>query len=264
MTLRVLTALLGACAVTTAFGAAALIGAGQPQDEKEAAEPWRILVFSRTAGFRHGSIPAGIESVKRIGARGGFGVDATEDPAIFTDERLARYEAVVFLNTTGDVLDETQQGAFERYIRAGGGYVGVHSAADTEYDWPWYGQLVGAYFKGHPPVQQATVHVEDRTHPSTRHLSEQWVRTDEWYDYRAVPAPEVGILLRLDESTYQRGGMGENHPIGWYHEFDGGRSFYTGGGHTDEAFSEPEFVQHLTGAIRWAAGRAEIAPDAQP
>lgn len=219
---------------------------------------WRVLVFSRTEGFRHGSIAAGIECVERIGAERVFAVDATEDSTAFSDDNLARYEAVVFLNTTGDVLDREQEEAFERFIRGGGGYVGVHSAADTEYDWAWYGKLVGAYFRGHPPVQEATVEVVDRGHPATRHLAAQWVRTDEWYDFRAAPAPEVNILLRVDESSYEGGGMGEEHPIGWYHEFDGGRAIYTAGGHTEESFGEAEFVEHLAGAILWAAGEAKV------
>jgi cytochrome c len=234
-----------------------------PDQPTDAESPWRLLVFSKTAGFRHGSIAAGVECVRRIGADRGFGVDATEDGARFTEDNLARYKAVVFLNTTGDVLDDDQQVAFERFIRDGGGYVGVHSAADTEYDWPWYGKLVGAYFRGHPPVQEATIHVTDRVHPATRHFGAEWIRRDEWYDFRATPAPEVKILLRVDESTYEGGGMGQDHPIGWYHEYDGGRAIYTAGGHTDESFSEPQFVQHLAGAILWGAGKAR-ADDPAP
>jgi type 1 glutamine amidotransferase len=235
------------------------LAAASPQSSRTPQEdPWRVLVFSRTAGFRHDSIPAGIECVRRIGADKGFQVDATEDAADFTDDNLSQYAAVVFLNTTGDVLERAQEEAFERYIQAGGGYLGVHSAADTEYGWEWYGKLVGAYFRGHPAVQEATVEVVDRAHPATRHLLAQWIRTDEWYDFRSAPAPNVNILLKLDESTYEGGRMGDDHPIGWYHEFDGGRAIYTGGGHTKESFSEPEFVQHLAGAILWAAGKAQV------
>jgi type 1 glutamine amidotransferase len=232
------------------------------QPEEATAAPWRILIFSRTAGFRHESIGAGIKAIQGAGERSGFAVDATEDPARFDDASLARYRAVVFLNTTGDVLDAAQEEAFQRFIRAGGGYVGIHSAADTEYDWPWYGALVGAWFRGHPPVQEATITVEDRTHPATRRLPQRWIRTDEWYDYRAVPGPEVTVLARLDETSYQGGAMGADHPIAWFHEFDGGRAFYTGGGHTEEAFAEPAFIRHLTGAILWAAGKAEVEPAA--
>jgi len=217
--------------------------------------PPRVLVFSRTAGFRHDSIPAGIAAIRRLGAEHGFAVDATEDPAAFDDARLARYAAVLFLSTTGDVLGPREERAFERYVRAGGGYVGVHAAADTEYDWEWYGELVGAYFAGHPAVQDATVRVLDHAHPSTRHLPARWVRRDEWYDYRASPTGRVHVLATLDETTYEGGSMGDDHPIAWCHEFDGGRAFYTGGGHMQESFEEPAFLEHLAGGILWAAGR---------
>src|SRR6202171_6581348 len=123
--------------------------------------PIHILVFSRTAAFRHAAIPAAVAAIEQLGAEHGYLVDATEDSGAFTDANLARYRAVVFLLTTGDVLDATQQAAFERYVRAGGGFAGVHSASDTEYGWAWYGQLVGAYFKHHPAVQPGVVRIED-------------------------------------------------------------------------------------------------------
>jgi cytochrome c len=214
----------------------------------------RVLVFSRTKGFRHGSIPDGIAAVKALGAQHGFAVEATEDPTAFTDQSLGRFAAVVFMSTTGDVLDSTQQAAFQRYIRSGHGFVGVHSATDTEYDWPWYGQLVGAYFSHHPEIQAATVLVDDRTHPSTAGLPERWERTDEWYDFRAKPRAEVQVLARLDESTYRGGMMGSDHPIAWWHDFDGGRAWYTAGGHTAESYREPLFLQHLLGGIQYAIG----------
>ncbi|MER5651142.1 ThuA domain-containing protein [Streptosporangium sp. NPDC002524] len=212
-----------------------------------------VLVFSRTAGFRHDSIPAGIQAIRDLG----FTVAATEDPAAFTAANLARYKAVVFLNTTGDVLDAGQQAAFESYVRAGGGYAGVHAASDTEYDWPWYGNLVGAWFASHPAVQPATVRVQDRAHPSTAHLGPTWSRTDEWYDFRTNARANARVLATLDESTYTGGGMGADHPIAWCKAYDGGRSFYTGGGHTAAAFAEPAFRQHLLGGLNYATGRAK-------
>ncbi len=216
----------------------------------------RILVFSKTAGFRHGSIPTGIAAIKKLGQQNRFAVEATEDAAQFTDTNLARFSTVIFLNTTGDVLDENQQAAFERFIRGGGGYLGIHAAADTEYDWPWYGRLVGAYFKTHPAIQDAIVIVADRVHPSTKHLPMRWQRRDEWYEFRANPRGKVHILATLDESTYQGGGMGHDHPIAWCHEFDGGWAFYTAGGHTKESYAEPAFLQHILGGILWTAGVA--------
>lgn len=227
--------------------------------EAAAAEPFSVLVFSRTAGFRHDSIPAGIAAIQGLGAENGFSVTATEDPALFTDEGLAPYAAVVWLSTTGDVLNAQQQAAFERYIRAGGGYAGVHAASDTEYDWPWYGDLVGAYFAGHPANQNATVKVEDPAHPSTSSLPARWPRFDEWYNFQTNPRGDVHVLASLDERSYApgAGAMGADHPTAWCHDYDGGRAWYTGGGHTVESYAEPLFREHLLGGIRTAAGAAD-------
>ncbi len=212
----------------------------------------KVLVFSKTAGFRHASIPAGIKAIRQLGARYKFTVQATEDAAVFNDESLEAFDAVIFLNTTGDVLDDAQQEAFERYIRGGGGFVGVHSATDTEYDWPWYGRLVGAYFAGHPAIQEAVVVVHDRKHPATRHLPARWERRDEWYNFRAQPRG-VTVLASLDVESYEGSTM-DPHPIAWCHNFDGGRAFYTEGGHTKASYRDPAFRQHLAGGIFWAAG----------
>ncbi|MBM4111758.1 MAG: ThuA domain-containing protein [Phycisphaerae bacterium] len=240
----------------------------QPKGDSAPAPLPRVLVFTKTAAFRHDSIPDGIRAVREIGA-GAFEIDATEDAAAFTDDNLTRYRAVVWLSTSGEVLNDEQQAAFERYIRAGGGYAGIHAASDTEYEWPWYGKLVGAYFQTHPPVQSATQTVEVRDHASTRMLPERWMRTDEWYSFRSNPRGTEGIrvLMSLDESTYEPAPatMGADHPIAWYHEFDGGRSWYTGGGHTKESFSEPLFREHLLGGILWAAGLdSSAAPSSKP
>jgi type 1 glutamine amidotransferase len=219
----------------------------------------RLLVFSKTAAFRHASIPDAIAALRRLAASQGIAIDFTEDSAVFTDANLARYNAVVFLLTTGTILDANQQAAFERYIEHGGGFAGVHSASDTEYNWPWYGQLVGAYFDrvhGHSKVVPATVYVVDHTHPSTSMLPAIWIRTDEWYNFATNPSKTVHVLLTVDERTYQGGVMGANHPIAWYHTFDGGRSWYTAMGHTSESYSEPLFLAHLWGGILYAAGAA--------
>jgi len=109
-----------------------------------------VLVFSKTAGFRHDSIPDGIAAIQAMGEQNGFHVEATEDAGAFTADNLSRFAAVVFLSTTGDVLNAEQQTAFEDYVNSGGGFAGVHAAADAEYDWHWYGQLVGGYFRNHP------------------------------------------------------------------------------------------------------------------
>ena len=217
------------------------------------ANRFALLIFSKTAGYRHESIPAGIAAIRSLGVQHRIAVDATEASSLFTDEGLAKYRVVVFLNTTGDVLDSTQQAAFERFIRSGGGFVGVHSATDTEYDWPWYGNLVGAYFRSHPLIQPATLQVVDTSHPSTRHLPAQWTRTDEWYNFRKAPGADVAVLMRVDETSYSGGNMGEDHPVAWCHAYDGGRAWYTALGHTIESYSDPVFVEHLWGGIAWAA-----------
>jgi type 1 glutamine amidotransferase len=222
----------------------------------------KVLVFSKTAGFRHDAIPAGLAAIQKLGADNGFSVTATEDAGQFTTANLAQYQAVVWLSTTGDVLDANQQAAFQSYIAAGGGYVGVHAAADTEYDWPFYGGLVGAYFLAHPAIQQATVRVEDATNPATAHLPAAWSRTDEWYNYRANPRANVRVLLSLDESTYSGGTMAGDHPITWCQNYGGGRSFYTGLGHTQESYTDPNFTRLLLGGIRIAAGA--VTADCSP
>ncbi len=228
-----------------------------------AAGTFSVLVFSKTAGFRHDSIPDGIAAIRDLGRDNGFTVDATEDATAFTADNLRRYRAVVWLSTTGDVFDSTEQGAFEQYVRGGGGYVGVHAAADTEYDWPWYGGLVGAWFQSHPSIQDATVRVEDRGNASTAHLGRSWDRRDEWYNYRANPRDQVHVLASLDESTYSGGTMNGDHPTAWCHGYDGGRAWYTGGGHTSESYAEPAFRAHLLGGIRYAAGavQADCRPE---
>ena len=217
------------------------------------AGPKRILVFSKTEGFRHSSIAAGKQVLMEIGEQNGIVVDTTEEATYFTEDSLAHYSAVVFLNTTQNVLNHVQQADFERYIQAGGGFVGIHAAADTEYDWPWYGRLVGAYFKSHPKVQEAVIRVRDEVHPTTHFLPKDWRRTDEWYNYKNIN-PNIQVLATLDESSYEGGENGEEHPIAWCHEYDGGRAFYTGGGHTAEAFEEPEFKDHLLAGIQYAMG----------
>jgi type 1 glutamine amidotransferase len=213
---------------------------------------FRLLVFSRTAAFRHDSIPVATAAVRELGARHGFAVHATEDPAAFSGRGLRRYAAVVWLMTTGDVLDPAQQRAFAAYMRRGGGYVGVHSASDTEYDWRFYGDLVGAYFLQHPAVQPATVEVTPRF-ASKAGVPRRWTRTDEWYDFRTDPRPHVHVLATVAESSYSGGTMGPDHPIVWCHRSGRGRAWYTAMGHTAESWVEPAFRAHMLAGIRFAA-----------
>ncbi|WP_328851880.1 lectin [Micromonospora globbae] len=241
-----------------ATAALAVIACTTPANPANAADtPYDVLVFSKTAGFRHDSIAVGTQAIRDLGAANNFTVTATEDAAAFTTGNLAQYEAVVFLNTTGDVLNASQQSAFESYIGGGGGFVGVHAAADTEYGWSFYGNLVGAYFASHPAIQQANVKVENRAHAATAHLPQTWTRTDEWYNYQTNARSTARVLATLDESSYSGGSMGGDHPHSWCKTYNGGRAFYTGGGHTQASYAEPAFRAHLLGGIRYAAGRAK-------
>lgn len=240
--------LLVSCVLSLALAVVAWVPA--------AGQDFRVLVFSKTTGFRHDSIPAGIALIRSLGVAHGFAVDASEDASLLTRQRLGSYRAVIFLNTTGEVLNDRQQADFEAYIRGGGGWVGVHSAADTEYAWPFYGELLGgAWFRNHPPIQAATLLVEDGTHPSTRHFPASFPFTDEWYNFRVNPRGSAHVLLKINETSYSpgAGAMGD-HPLAWYRSVGAGRAWYTALGHRIEAYSDARFVQHLLGGILWAAG----------
>ncbi len=208
----------------------------------------RILVFSKTTGYRHASIGAGKLALMVLGRANKIEMDTTERAHVFTKQNLAGYDAVIFLSTTGDVLNSPQEAAFQEYIENGGGFVGIHAAADTEYDWPWYGQLVGAYFKSHPKIQGARL-VRAKAFGSAQ-LPDVWTRTDEWYNYRYV-SEGLDVLYNLDESSYNGGENGTVHPISWLNYMKNGRVFYTGMGHTSESFSEPGFLAHLLDGIEF-------------
>ncbi len=217
----------------------------------------KILVFSKTAGFRHSSIPFCTKAIQKMGIDNGFEVDTTENADNFNEANLKKYSVVVFNSTTGNVLTEPQQIAFERYIQAGGAFMGIHAASDTEYDWPWYGKLVGGYFNGHPGknvsnVQNGKFIIKDRTHISTNFMPETLERKDEFYSFKNFNT-DVKVLYTVDENSFKEGKMGDFHPMGWYHEFDGGRSFYTNWGHTNETFSEEIPLKHILGGLQWAA-----------
>jgi len=215
----------------------------------------KILVFSKTAGFHHASIPVGMAAIQKLGMENKFEVDTTTDASKFTEQNLKQYAAVVFLSTTGDVLNAEQQTAFEHYIQSGKGYVGVHAATDTEYDWPWYNKLVGAYFLGHPKQQDAVLTVIDNNFAATKNLPKTWKRFDEWYSFKDFHWDDVHVLITIDETSYEGGKNGSYHPMSWYHDYDGGRAFYTELGHTDESYADPLYLGHLLGGIKYAIGK---------
>ncbi len=235
-----------------------------------AAEPNRALVFSKTAGFRHkDSIPLGNALLAQQFKAQGLEADITEDAAVFTAENLAKYRVVAFMSTTGDIMGdvlakdaskeakdanvkvaETRRAAFQAWMENGGAFVGIHAASDTEYKWPWYGKMIGGYFAGHPKIQPATLRPVIKDHPSTKHLPDEWKRKDEWYSFRNLQ-PDNVVLILLDEKTYEGGKNGDYHPIAWCKDVSKGRMFYTALGHTKESFSEPDFIKHLDGGVRW-------------
>jgi len=213
----------------------------------------RVLVFAKTAGFRHSSIPNGKAAIMKLGQEHGFDVDTTENAGYISEDSLKKYSAVIFLHTTGNMLNNYQEADFERYIQSGGGYVGIHAASDAEYDWGWYGRLVGGYFESHPEQQEAKLEVVDASHISTKHLPKEWTRKDEWYNFKKLN-PDVKVLLKIDEKSYKGGTNGDNHPMAWYHDFDGGRAWYTELGHTEASFEEENYLKHILGGIQYAIG----------
>jgi type 1 glutamine amidotransferase len=217
-------------------------------------KPKRILVFYKTAAYKHLSIPAGITAITKLGRENNFEVDTSSNSSVFDLNNLKNYNAIVFLSTSGDMLDDHQQSQFEQYIRSGGGFMGIHGASAGEYDWTWYGQLVGAVFDGHPVQQNATFKVIDKKHPSTRHLPSKWNIKEELYNFKNI-SPNIKVLLTVDESSYQGGTNGVFHPMAWYHEFDGGRSFYTALGHADDKYTNPLFLKHILEGIRYAMAK---------
>ncbi|MEU3269610.1 ThuA domain-containing protein [Saccharomonospora sp. NPDC006951] len=226
-----------------------------------AAKPaFNLLVFSKVTNFEHDSIKAGIKAIRDLGAKNGFTVTATDDAKSFTDRNLARFDAIVFNNTnstpeSGDLLDEDQRAAFQRFVEGGGGFIGIHAASASERDWPWYEGLVGAIFDNHPDPQVGRIKVLDRAHPSTKDLPELWEHREEWYNWRINPTGKVHTLAQIKVRDGVTGlDQGVDHPWSWCQNYEGGRSWFTAGGHDKETFSDPLFRTHLLGGINWAAG----------
>jgi type 1 glutamine amidotransferase len=217
--------------------------------------PPQILLFTKTQGFKHQSQEFAIGAIQSYFASKGVRTLVNSDSSVFTKEGLASYDAVMFLLTTGNVLGPAEEKSIQEYIRGGGGFIGVHSAADTEYDWPWYGQLLGAYFDDHTQVMDAIVYKTDTLHISTRHMAKRTIFRDEWYNFKSLPE-NVWVLLTVDEKTYPGGKHGDHHPISWSHPFEGGRSFYTALGHPVEMYEDTSFLEHLRMGALWAAKKS--------
>jgi len=240
---------------------------GMAQSGQKAAEQKKlnVLVFSKTTGYRHTSIPNGIKAITTLAQEKGWVVTSTEDATLFTDDFLSRFDVCVFLNPTSKVLDESQQTAFTKFIKSGKGFVGIHAATDCEYDWKWYGELIGAYFKTHPPYQLATINIESINHPAMKPFvgMKTFTFEDEWYSFKENPRGKVTVLATLDESSIKKlpkddsWKMGD-HPVIWYHEFEGARCFYTVFGHGDTTFDNEKIQQHLFYAIEWAGKRIDL------
>lgn len=226
------------------------------------AQQFKVLLITETAGWHHESIDHGIMAINELASTHNFEVDRQQEAIKITSESLNNYNAVIFLSTTADIFEEDEQTIFEKYIQSGKGYVGIHAASDTEYEWEWYTKLVGRMFKIHPVQQTAQLNIIDHNFPGLEHFPDVLLFTDEWYDFTEEKVDGLNYLITIDENTYapevewenvKSDGMGDFHPIAWYHEFDGGRSFYTALGHKEKVYENRWFLEHLYGGIYYAA-----------
>ena len=254
MSSRVAVALI-VLSVIAGCGAAATGTPGAPAQPSPSVTPVRVLMLTATRGFRHDSIPVAREVMSALATSSGtFTVTATEDVSAFTDSLLAGYDVIFFALTTGELeFGPAQKAAILNFVSSGKGFMGVHSATDTLYDWPDYGRLVGAYFKEHPWTQSGTVVVEDMAHPATAGLGDRFTLTEEFYTFRDNPRPRVHVLLRLDPASV---GSTGDYPLAWTQMIGSGRSYYNALGHFQETWRDVRFQRQLTGAIQWAAGRS--------
>jgi type 1 glutamine amidotransferase len=224
---------------------------------------FKALLVTTTKGWHHESLHSGVLAIQQLGVKNFFDVVLFEDPKSFTDKNLEQFKVVIFLNTTGDILDSAEQKVLERFIQSGKGFVGIHSASDTEYGWDWYTKLIGRMFEIHPVIQTARVNVVDPNFPGLQGFTGNKIWTDEWYEFGPEKVSDLKYLLTVDESTYnpkaewgknkKGNGMGNFHPVAWHHNYDGGRSFYTALGHLPSIYSDPVFLNHLFSGIYWAA-----------
>jgi type 1 glutamine amidotransferase len=225
---------------------------------------FKALLVTTTKGWHHESLHSGVLAIQQLGVKNYFDVVLFEDPESFTDKNMEQFKVVIFLNTTGDIFDSAQQKVLERFIQSGKGFVGIHSASDTEYGWDWYTKLIGRMFEIHPVIQTARINAIDPNFPGLQGFTNNKIWTDEWYEFGPEKVSDLKYLLTVDETTYnpkanwaskhkKGNGMGNFHPFAWYHNYDGGRSFYTALGHLPSAYSDPVFLNHLLAGIYWAA-----------
>ena len=211
---------------------------------------YSVLVITETKGWVHDSIESGLKLIQNIGNKNNFNVYHSDNSSVITYKKLKEIKTIIFLNTTEEILNDVEQKVMESFIKSGKGFVGVHAAADTEYNWQWYGKLVGAYYRNHPEVMNGKILTI--IHKITNHLDYEWEIEDEWYNFDYVNY-DINILLNLDEDSYIGGEHPDYHPITWYHEYDGGRSFYTGLGHTKEVYDDERFIKLLEKGILYAS-----------
>ncbi|MFH0758150.1 MAG: ThuA domain-containing protein [Bacteroidota bacterium] len=225
-------------------------------------EKFRVMVYTSPDYWHNPVIPTAVTEFKKMAEKHFFDLDWTQQASSFTDENLNRYAVVLFLNANGESLNEEQMGNLKEFIQHGGGFVGIHATSVTRDQCEWFQKLVGRSFTGHPEKQTAVLHVMDRTFPACMHLPDQWLWTDEWYEFGEALTDRMKVLLTVDENTYvakrvvdgaEVNGMGSNHPIAWYQEYDGGRSFYTALGHLEIHYTDSRFLDHIYGGIYWAA-----------
>ena len=221
----------------------------------------RILLFSHSTGYRHASIEPGVAAIRGLGAREKMTVVPSEDPNVFSEAGLKDYDAIVFLSTSTDPkkpesewFQGARRAALQGFVRRGGGIVGIHAASDSHYHWPWWGEMIGGHFARHPQgTPEGTIHVVDKRHRSAKGLPESIRRVDEWYyfdDYN----PQTNLIVTLDPASIGEKDVNPN-PVSWSHEFEGGRVFYTAMGHTNESFTESNFLAHLAGGLKWVLGK---------
>lgn len=211
-----------------------------------------VLVFSLTKGFHHNSISDGIVALFKLGEQNNFNIDTTTNVLSFNNPNLKKYKLIIFLNPTGtNVFDDSQKQAFKTFINSGGGFVGIHAATDFGYEWDWYGKLIGGYFESHPKIQEAKLDVVMPKDKLVKGLPSPWLHNDEWYNFKNLNT-DVKVLIKADETSYKGGKMKNDHPVSWYHIYDGGKVFYTALGHTKECYSDPVFLKHLLAGIKWA------------